>query len=174
MNNLTHNPDFKRAMSQVHELYNTHLPIKIAAVAEKFFVDSFRAQGFTDKMLRPWKATKKGKKSYLGHSAGILIGKGALMRSVRTLKSDEAIVHIAAGDQHVPYAKIHNEGFDGNQSVKSYARKTKKGSVTVQAHSRHMVMPQRQFMGNSTMLNENIDKVILREVNALERKLFNH
>ena len=166
-------PDFKRAVKAVNILYSRTLPVKIAAEAELFFTDSFRAQGFTDKMLRPWKPTKKGKKSTLGHSAGILIRSGALKRSVRTVKQREGIVHIAAGDQHVPYAKIHNEGFNGIEAVKSFRRRSHKGGTTVRSHSRHMNMPQRQFMGESQMLNTNIDRIIVREISALERQLFN-
>jgi phage gpG-like protein len=89
------------------------------------------------------------------------------------VKRSEGIVHIAAGDQHVPYAKIHNEGFNGTQTVKSFRRRTKKGSAVVRSHSRRMVMPQRQFMGDSQMLNANIDRIIIREISALERQLFN-
>jgi phage gpG-like protein len=172
MNNIKV-PDFKRAVRLVNVLYSRTLPMRIAAEAELFFKESFRSQGFIDKMLRPWKVTKKGKKSYLGHSSGILIGSGALMRSIRTVKQSEGIVHISAGNEHVPYAQIHNEGFDGTEGVKAHQRKTRKGSVSVRAFTRHMVMPQRQFMGDSSMLSDNIDKIIIREITALERNLFN-
>lgn len=165
-------PDFIKALRQVNVLYGRTLPVAIAAEAEAFFVMSFRNQGFTNKMLQPWKPTKSGKRSTFGHSAGILIKSGALKRSVRTVQKSRGIVHIAAGDQHVPYAKIHNEGFDGTQKVRSFRRKIHNGTATVRSHFRHMVMPKRQFMGDSEQLSSRIDKIIETEVAALERQLF--
>ena len=181
------------------QLHERVLPVKIAATAEKWFKDSFRNQGFTDWGLQPWRGTLKGKKNrFDAPSMGILIGTGRLKNSIRIAQASGGMVEIVAGNQYVPYARLHNEGGRGigkvtvgshkrkvvrSMKVSSTSLKTRKTTTrrrgvvmdytTVKAHTRDLSKyPQRQFMGNSRMLNEQIDRIIVGEISALERQLF--
>ena len=65
----------------------------------------------------------------------------------------------------VPYAAIHEYGFDGEESVKAhqriinqvFGRPCDPVTVQVQAFTRHMVMPERSFLRSS--LTENSDEI---------------
>ncbi|HRY33411.1 MAG TPA: phage virion morphogenesis protein [Bacteroidales bacterium] len=193
-------PNFDKASKEVRKLYARVLPIKIASEAEQHFKNSFRNQGFTDSQLKPWKRTKSGKRSTFNRSVGVLIQSGNLKRSIRTVQKRDGVIVITAGNQHVPYAKIHNEGGRITRTVtvrqhkrrivttsrirstslatrRTTARKQRvvTGFCTVRSHARKMntAIPKRQFMGESRMLNDTINRVIIREINALERDLFN-
>lgn len=199
MQNQLHTPNFHVASNQVRRLHDRVLPIKIAAEAEKWFKDSFRNQGFSDWGLQPWRGTKSGKKNRFGmKSMGILIASGKLKNSIRTTHASAGIIEITAGNQFVPYAQIHNEGGSGigKITVKSYRRKvsrtasisstsmkTKKttsrrrkittGVTVVKSHVRDMSkFPKRQFMGDSQKLNERIERIIISEIDSMERQLF--
>ena len=65
------------------------------------------------------------------------------------------------------YAQVHNEGFDGTENVAAHQRTVKGKKQTVRAHTRHMVMPKRQFMGDSPVLNQKITNKIIRDVNRI-------
>lgn len=120
-------------------------------IAAKHFDDSFRNQGFTDSSLQKWQP----RKSKLDSGRAILVGKrgGRLRRSQRK-RVFGLNIEIT---YPVPYAKAHNEGFEGtvNQQVKPF---TRKNGVYVKGHSRKMKMnlPKRQFMGTSQQLNQKL------------------
>lgn len=191
-------PNFKAASDKVRKLFGRTLPLLIGSEAEKHFKESFRKQGFTDGSLKAWPARKLAgtKKKY---SSGILIASGNLKRSIRVIQNRDGIVWISAGNQHVPYARIHNEGGTisktvtirehkrqitkkmkvGSSSLKtkkstSRKRKVTTGYATVHQHKRKMnlTIPQRQFMGESRMLNAEIDRIIQREILSLEHEIF--
>lgn len=71
-----------------------------------------------------------------------------------------------ASSADVPYAAIHEYGFDGSQSVKAHQRVVDQvfgrpvAPITVQvaAFTRHMVMPERSFMRSS--LAEKSDEIV--------------
>jgi phage gpG-like protein len=138
----------------------------------KFFNKSFTKQGWEDVALDKWKKRKNPKPKH-----PILVKSGTLKRSIAILKTTSYTIVLGT---NVPYAKIHNEGFDGSESVKAHSRtrnikatirgggvfingkfskgKSKRIKIIgatgqVKAHTRHMVMPQRQFMGHSTQLS---------------------
>jgi phage gpG-like protein len=136
------------------------MPPVLAQVAVNHFRDSFRKQGFTDRVLTRW----KDRKSHGPKDAGraIMIKSADLRNSINasTVSFRQTVV---TSDK--PYAMIHNEGFDGIQKVGSHTRRSSRGkAVRVKAHTRHMVMPQRQFMGNSEVMENEIESVIDRMV----------
>lgn len=67
------------------------------------------------------------------------------------------------------YAQIHNEGFDGTENVPAHERTVKGKKYPVKAHTRHMVMPKRQFIGDSPLLNQKITNKIVRDLNRLSQ-----
>lgn len=150
---------------------------RIAGVeGEKFFKESFRKQGWEDRIFTSWKARKGDKQRRFGESSngrGILIKSGALRRSIRVIMVSKNYVIIGSS---LPYSKIHNEGgtIEGSFTVKSHKRRRnstggKKGNkrggssdIIVKEHERQMntKIPRRQFMGNSRALTEIINKEV--------------
>lgn len=153
------------------------LPRTLGVEAVRFFDDSFKAQGFTDAVLVPWRRTKSGKANRFGQrSDGILIGRGRLRRGTRLMSAGGMSATVVNA---TPYAQAHNEGFRGVVSVPAYtrrvttfvyerkSRKRKKAGhrdITIKAHSRRMNLPRRQFMGRSRVLTEQHRQTILKTI----------
>jgi len=142
---------------------------------------------FAPRSNKVWQTRGRDKKS----GRAVLVDTGTLIRDIQklTVNTDYAIVgttRISA-----PYAKAHNEGFKGDvtqqvkahdrrrwgkqkigtgiYSVKSRKEKTKTvkvqtGTVHVKAYQRKISqnLPQRQFMGNSTVLDRAITTSITK------------
>ena len=126
----------------------TDIPIIIGKKAVDHFKDSFQNEGFTDKTLNPWKEVKRRQNPKItGAKASrkILTGDtGDLGESIKYRTEPGAAVIYS----DKPYAEAHNEG-------------------TTNAGRRHnVVIPKRQFIGES----EELDAEIEREI---ERKLGN-
>jgi phage gpG-like protein len=131
--------------------------------SNKFFINSFRQQGFTDTTFQAWKKRKDTKDTYkrggrkrtresgaptrsLNIGRAILIGKGSgiLKRSIKWRKyGKNAVINYS----NLPYAKVHNDGLRAGRG---------KG----------FKMPKRQFVGYSKVMNrkivEKINKIIRR------------
>lgn len=177
-------PNFAGFGKDLNLALTKKLPRVLSNNASNFFKKSFRNQGFTDRQLKPWAKTKS-KSNRIGKSSGILIGSGLLKGSVRnTERPGEAIV--VAGNQHVPYARIHNEGGMLTIQITQRSRKyfwamwyksgkkndfwknmalTKKDKITIR-------IPKRQFMGNSVMLNQENEQIINKTLTGLFKKHF--
>lgn len=147
-----------------------HVPKRIAADAERHFKMSFRNQGFTDHGLDRWQPLKRPRTGRGKPLKGrILKGTGLLANSIRVARADWQAIQVVAGGQHVPYAKIHNEGgrIQGTFNVRSHTRRKRDGSrVPVRAFSRtvNTVIPRRQFMGDSFVLRQTMRQTILRTI----------
>ena len=128
---------------------------KLAAeTARTYAVDTFRRKAFDG---QAWKPTNKRRGS-------TLVDSGNLRNSVRVVEVRTDYAVIGAGNSHVRYARVHNEGFNDIVSVRAHSRKNKKtGKVyKVNTFKRHMRIIQRQFMGDSRELNAMIvNRVIL-------------
>jgi phage gpG-like protein len=87
-----------------------------------------------------------------------MIVTGRLRRSVQGRIEGNGVVF----SSDTPYASIHNEGFNGTQQVRSYVARSRKSgrSYTVPAHSRHMVMPQRQFVGGHRRVTQAVEAIV--------------
>lgn len=167
------------------------LPQEMATVAQNFFVGSFQRQGWYDgltlKRWQPrkgekWRRKKKGRRG----NRGILGKTGRLRRSIKIRSAIFQKIVIATD---VDYAAAHNYGYKGTVSVRSHTRrrygrekeeyttktgkqsyrrkKVVKSSYTVRQHTRKMNLPQRQFMGDSPMLDRKLNKVIERQLEYL-------
>ena len=150
------------------------MPRLIGNAAVSMVNQNFRDAGWRDGGLKPWKKTKrqmsKGKGSqYLPlHSS-----REHLSRSTQYKKTGPGEVTIS---NPVPYASVHNDGFEGNVNVKAHKRTISKGKnkgdkYSVRAFSRRMYIPQRQFMGESRELNEKIENIIRNTFKNIKVKI---
>lgn len=136
------------------------IPVVISNQTKNFFVDSFRKQGWTDSSLKKW--DKRNPDTRPG--GAILIKSGALRRSIKIRRSNFSKILIGS---YLPYSKVHNEGFKGSVSVKSYSTRTGR---QVRSHARQMNTPKRQFMGNSRKLMQIHEKTILKAIDKAFRQ----
>lgn len=170
--------DFKLDVSKIKTRYarlRAELPMMVSTIAANDFKENFRRQGYQSSGggITRWK-----KRKIQDSGRGILTKSGRLRRSLRPApKGNEARVVT-----NVPYAKVHNEGFEGTVSVKSHKRytyqtsiqkrktksgkkrnttvKTRVGVTRVNGYSRRMRMPARPFMITTKPLLAHIDNQI--------------
>jgi len=167
------------------------LPRKVGAQAVVFYKRRFIEQAWADNATEPWQKRKPGAKRNTGR--GILMDTGRLRRSIRVISTTHNSVTIGTD---APYAKAHNEGFRGSVQVPEHIRnryqkvkygtgiysiksrkerqrtvkeKVEGGEIKVKAHMKRMNLPKRQFMGNSAVLNDQIKRLVLAEINKALR-----
>lgn len=137
----------------------------IEAAALRFVDDNFRKQGWEG---TGWESSGEGK--------SILVNTGALKRGFTSERSAGQVKVI----NDMPYAKVHNEGFNETVTVKAHTRgvyegerksKKKKAVYKVKSHSRKMNIKKRQFApfeGNeSSTLNQTVDTIIDKSIKKL-------
>jgi len=160
---------FTRKLDKLTKLY-PRLPKIAGVVAVNFSKERFRSQNWLDNTTKPWKSRKRNTKG-----RGTLIKSGRLKRSIRLVRTTPNSATIGTD---VPYAQIHNEGgrINVTQSVSAHSRKAhsrrrkgRKETVkehTVKAHSRkiNFIMPRRQFMGTSAVLDKKIERTLTAEI----------
>lgn len=181
---------FRRVVQNVEKLKKT-LPNLLANQAQTFFVQSFKKQGWDDNGVKAWaKRQDTGKKS---QGRSILVKSGKLRRAVGQsirVKSFDKIQLVVA----LPYAAVHNEGYNGMRAAHSRAmftksstrefiglKRNKKGQLK-EAHKRttiytrtgeaqvkaHMFkIPKRQFMGDSATLRQMQRKLIDQQISKV-------
>ncbi len=155
------------------ELKMKQLPPALLNEGQKVFTESFKNQG--------WEGKRWAKRKNSKITRPILIGRTRkLINSVRTSGRSASMTKLVWGTW-VPYAKIHNEGFNGTVYVKAHKRtgkaiKTKvKGSTIngkgttrtltlmgakhqVKPYSYKLRMPKRQYMGVGPTLRSRLIK----------------
>lgn len=161
------------------------IPRRAGVLAVNFSKNRFRKQGWFDHTAEPWEKRKKGWGKPERPGRAILVkSANGLLRSIRVISTspDRVVIGTPA-----PYAKVHNEGFKGKvtQNVKAHTRRkfgkiqstnidTRKrssrrgqvGEVEVKEHTRtiNQNIPQRRFMGNSALLNSQLERMITVEI----------
>ena len=124
----------------------------VAETSVEYFQNTFRTKKFDG---NPWAPPRVPKRS-----GSLLVQSGALLNSIRpVLVSPERIV-IAAGNEKVDYAQVHNEGFNGSVIVPAHIRHTRRGDQAVRQHTRRVNIPQRQFIGDARELETELQKRI--------------
>lgn len=122
-----------------------------------------RFQTGRDPMGRAW---KKGRKA----SGQTLIDSALLLRSVSDRPPEANAVEWGSNRS---YARIHQDGFDGQQEVSAHTRVVKKlfgrplaspVEQSVRAHSRRMVMPARPYLGVSAQDERTFASIFVRYV----------
>jgi phage gpG-like protein len=129
---------------------------KIAAEALRFIDDNFRNQSWEGK---PWAAITRADGTILVDTA----------RLKRSFNSDEKPGEVRIYS-NVPYAAVHNEGFEGQVSIPAHKRsryqKLKRGKKKkistgeVRAHTRNMKIKQRQFAPTDSSPSPTLEKAI--------------
>lgn len=183
--------DFNKFKDEMRRLIR-NTPKIVGITAVNLFLDNFRKQGFdTGSGVNMW--AKRDPETRPG--GAILIHTGALRRSIRILDTTQNSVVIAAGNNSdIRYARIHNEGgiVTGTATVKQHIRKVasrniyekfkngknKKtklqasGIAYVKAHVRQISfkMEQRQYMGNSPLLDRTIRQNIINGIKQAYEK----
>lgn len=169
------------------------LPMGLSVIAQDEFRENFRRGGYINRggVLIRWRKRKVERKKR-DNGRGILVRTGKLMRGNRAAPKPM----VARVVNSVPYAHVHNEGFQGTVQVKAHTRnlytrkregtgihniKTQKerlktitrksGEAQVKAHSRKVMIPKRPFMKNSPIIDKKIDKHIERELDKIWNKV---
>lgn len=160
-----------------------YAPKMLGNDAVNFFLDRFQQQNWLDVYPEPWQRRKINNRK--NQVRLILIQTGALRRSIRITNIGTGFVTIGSD---LPYAKAHNEGFEGIVNVKEYTRNhyTKQrintgkltksgkermktvhrisGSGVVRAHTMRINIPKRQFMGESQVLTQQLTRRLTAEL----------
>lgn len=161
------------------------IPKIVGNEAVNFFRERFHEQGWHDVAEEPWEPLSPNTKKKKG--GAILIESGKLMRSIHIESMSGLKVTVVAS---MPYAKVHNEGFEGEVTIKSHARVIRRrtrvasssiatkrrstsnqmltyGTGRVKEHQRKMRIKARRFMGVSQELNLRIKMRILKHSQQL-------
>ena len=180
------NINWQRIQSDFHRELMV-LPQKMGTVCVNFFKQRFLAQAWTDQSAVPWTQRKPNKRN---NGRAILIKSGRLRNSIHIINSTAGSVTVGTD---VPYAEIHNEGFNGVEQVSGFTRKrfqksmvqstevfniksrqgrrstvkNEIGESNVRSFSRHMIMPKRQFIGNSQLLRHKLEQLIEKELKQI-------
>lgn len=130
------------------------LPPVLMNEGQRVFTENFKNESWEGKR---WQKRKDSK-----NTKPILIGRTRkLINSVRTSGRSATLQKIVWAS-YVPYAKVHNEGFKGTVTVKSFKRKSALGKLgakyQVKQHTRKINMPKRQFMGVGNVLRARLIK----------------
>lgn len=120
----------------------------VAETATEYFKETFRRKAFD---RNPWAPPRRPKQS-----GSLLVQSGALLNSIRPVLVSPRRIVIAAGNEKVTYAQVHNEGFSGQAVVPAHVRRTRRGEQRVRQHTRNMRIPQRQFLGDARELEEQL------------------
>lgn len=149
------------------ENYLTTLPDQILDEAADIVAKtatSYYKQRFTEKSFdgNPWAPAKVPRRN-----GSLLIDSGELSNGIKPTYIGRDKVIISTGMNTEKYAQAHNEGFVGSVAVPAHTRHTGKyGDVSVKAHSRNANIPQRQFMGKSTELADEIHTRLQEHINT--------
>ena len=145
------------------------MPARVGTCAVNFSKQRFVQQNWHDTTPEPWKPRSRTRRGGERRQSGaILVDSGRLKRSIRVVSADSNRVIIGTD---VPYAEIHNEGLDGEVSVRKHSRRSRKGRLhIVKAHKRRVHMPQRRFLGESQALATQLEELMIKELkNAIEK-----
>lgn len=175
--------DFGRQFSQYVKKVEAALqpfPRIAANIGHNFFLDRFRQQNWVGNTTEPWKPRKAGSKRNSGRA--ILTDSGRLKRSIRVIRASWN-AGVAVGTDE-PYAAAHNKGLRKTVRVGEHSRVASRKIATrysksgralktgikrirgaghqVKSHNRKMNLPKRQFIGDSPVLNNLIQREFKR------------
>ncbi|WP_443937079.1 hypothetical protein [Pedobacter sp. MW01-1-1] len=150
-----------------------------AAIALAFFKKSFTDQGFTDTGLKKWKKRKGGARN---DGRAILVDRAVLKRGIRIKRADlnQAVIGV---DSAIKYADIHNNGGEieltpkmrrffwvmyyknggGDKRIRNNDQAKFWLSLALKK-DKTIVIPQRQFIGDSATLTKKISTYLETEL----------
>lgn len=133
----------------------------VAETATEYYKARFKEKAFDG---NPWAPAKVSRRN-----GSLLIDSGNLLNSIRPSYIGQDKVVISAGNEKVGYAEVHNEGYTGQIAVPAHVRHTRKyGDIDVKEHTRQANITQRQFMGESNELADDIHKRLEKYINTLK------
>lgn len=140
------------------KVFEAKIPKMVAemgVIAQNHFIKSFTNQGFTDDVLVKWRPRKRERyKTKSGSivndaSRGVLIGKGTgNLRKLRRVNEGRYAISIRSNQVTDKYARVHNEGLRAGRGA-------------------GFIMPKRQFVGYSHVMNRRIIEMINRNIMSL-------
>ena len=174
--------DFEKKIKALETLYR-RFPTQIAAIAVKFSKDRFVEQAWFDTHKEAWKPRRQRRKGGKKRSQTLLVDTGRLKKSIRKISANVNTIIIGTD---VPYAELHNYGGTVKKTVtvkqhirKEHIRQNKRSRKkvlikehAVHSHTRNMNLniPQRQFLGNSNELTNQLMKYITEQIeNAIKQ-----
>jgi phage gpG-like protein len=166
----------------LNKYINVESAVDVKRETLRFIDDNFRMQGWQGATFEPWAPIKR--------AGTILVRTGALRRGINADGRGNGEVYFY---NNMPYAKVHNEGFNGVVNVRSYSKKNyynaKSSSLTrftpsgkhrtenirnmtgesaIAGHVRKMDIIQRQFAphegSESPVLNDAIIKAVEKRI----------
>lgn len=172
MTNNTQIPDFEAIVKG----FFSGLAHEVGDIAVAFFKEGFDKGGFTDYSFKEWPK----RKDTLSHA--LMQKSFALKESIKVASATADRVEVVAGEG-LPYAEIHNTGgiitikvtdkmrryfwymFKSTQSAQwKWMALTKKETLTIR-------IPQRQYIGDSQTLLNNIDKFIAERIKTVQANM---
>jgi len=149
------------------------------------FHENFRRKAFFDRPWKPrgeggWKSSRKR-----AQRGSLLLVTGKLRRSLKGQVMPSGVSFTSA----MPYASLHNEGFNGEVTVSQHTRKEttairlvkgkrglKRKRVKVRSHKvrsfkRRLRMPQRRFVGNHPKVEELIQRIVTKHIDLWREEL---
>ena len=110
------------------------LPQQIGTLAVNFSKQRFVEQNWHDTTPEPWTPRRHLRRGGKRRQNGaILVDSGRLKRSIRIVAVTPTSVTIGTD---VPYAQIHNDGFEGEVNVKAHPYHVKERTEKVKRHKR--------------------------------------
>lgn len=156
---------FVKTMSNFEKLKRS-LPIEVGNMGQNHFRRSFEQQGFVDKSLVKWKEVKRrepGTDAYKypkknaadRHARGIMIGirtkgSGPHLRDSVAQSNKKSTWNEILFTVPQPYAAVHNYGLRAGRGA-------------------GFIMPQRQFIGRSTVLLDAIKQKVNLSISRLHK-----
>ena len=162
------NKSFASIVDDVTRCIN-QLPQRVATLAVNFSKQRFVEQNWLDETPEPWKPRSNRRRGGEQRQRGaVLVDSGRLKRSIRVISTSQERIVIGTD---VPYAEAHNEGLDSSVRVRAHTRRSRRGKVyAVRAHSRHIQLPKRRFIGASAELEKKAAELINNELKiAIEK-----
>ena len=65
------------------------------------------------------------------------------------------------------YGRVQEKYTTSSGKERTRTKRVETGSHIVRSHTRHMQLPQRQFMGDSQMLDQKLDRIVERAVEEI-------
>ena len=140
----------KELMQNHKEFAENEAPEIVGRMAQEFYKESFENEGFTDNSLQKWPEVKRrinpARPDRASAKRNILVNTGNLRRSVdyQTFKGRVIVSAEVFSKTGFNYAPVHNWGTNR--------------------------IPQRQFLGDSHILNQKILERLREKVNQINRK----
>ncbi|TAN18815.1 MAG: hypothetical protein EPN37_04445 [Chitinophagaceae bacterium] len=146
-------------LEKINQTIKKDIPAIMAETSIEYFKHSFQSKGWDG---NAWPETKKPVKK-----GSLMVRSGKLVNSITAKEVTPTHVIISAGNDRIPYAKVHNEGFRGTVNIPEYIRKIKGKEQVVRTHTMNMNMPKRQYMGISDPLIHSVRNRILTRLKEI-------